>query len=277
MATFKSDENFYLPPEMHMEVHDLIGNISIIRKHGYVIKTDNSSLMIPVHATEEYKPQWFTNDMKLDKDNISSNLKHKIIELGTLFINFAATSSFLEDMGQSLVRYVREKISLAFSMEENRALILGNDKKNIEGILQEGSGAPQPIKKSNIQMLLMNMSTSIGIYKNDAVWITSAGFMAKIIDALGTTHLNMLLNANPKVKKTENHYILSMPVVLNDNVPEDTIILANLSYGYTFAEKGELTMQQTSSPLEVRFCFSTRVGGKVTNPDAIVIGVLIEE
>jgi HK97 family phage major capsid protein len=261
-----------IPPNLHILIAEQIRNTSILRTYGNIIQINGNSIQIPVHSVKSYHPKWIK-----EGENIQTNVDTKVdvinINLNRVYLNFPVSSTFIEDMGSSMISHIESNASFAIGEEENKQLLLGSAKDSIRGIL---TYEKERVKSESIFELISKMYYGLHpAYRKQAIWITNEKFMSSL-----TTEQKEQMSL-VRFDGTHNHEglkIMGIPVVITTHdLHKDDIVLVNLHVAYLAIEKGDLAIIETPiDPFKSTLCFSRRMGGDIINPDGLIVGQIEE-
>ncbi len=204
------------------------------------------------------------------------------IALGECYANAPVTANLLEDQAFGLEAFVAQRIAAIFAQMEGAAFVSGDGVNKPTGFLN-GAGAA-----GNVGVVKSGLATTFGfdsifdlIYALNGAYAQNASFMAK------RTTIKTLRT----LKDTTNNYlwqpsnIIGQPATLAGypireaedmpSIAADAFVLGfgDWRQGYTIVDKRGITMLRdpfTNKPF-VNFYATKRVGGKVSQPDAIKV------
>lgn len=256
----------------------LVANARHIDVTGKVLK-----LVIDEADSSKYA-QW----AKLGYDNKVDTMKQewKVAEIGTnvCCASTTVTKDTLDDMPETSVqKWINGLLGKSFGEQLTHAMLYGDSEKSLEGIYTYAAANSNKIKTVSFDGALLSglleiMSAMDVQYVNQSAWYMSQSFftalLKQILDHSGQQFVEMLkMTANDK---GYTYTLLGKPVYVISQMREDTpVMLADLNSGYYLAqhENGNCKRSDDYDLDVVRYGYRLRVGGKVVNPKAFVLGM----
>lgn len=284
------DGGFFVTPERSSRIMTRIFETSPIRMVANVMTTASSSIEMVIDD-DEASCGWVGEVDSRDKTN-TPQIGLKTIPVHEIYAMPQATQTMLDDAGFDIEGWLEGKVQGKIARTQNTAFVVGNGSKKPRGFLTlpawSSAGvyqrdALEQIPSTGTSALLDDADDLISLqnalhdaYQPNAVFTgTRATFSA--IMKLKDTQGQYLLNPNV-LKEGDNRILLGKRFIVMADMPTIAasalaVAYGDFSEGYTVVDRFGIRILRdpyTNKPY-VRFYTTQRVGGDVTNFEAIKI------
>ncbi len=282
------DGGYYCPVEVANMIITRIFETSPITELANNINTVSKSVNIPIDD-DEAGAGW-TGEMD-DKDETSTP-KIGMLEIPThgMYAYPYLSMEVIEDSTENLDAWIARKAGGKMARLINAACVSGNGVKKPRGFLDYGDWTGSEYTKGKLEHQLTSSagdidgddlidlhSRMIEEYLANAVWAMNRrvfAHIAKLKDTAGQYLLNQKMlfeGARPQILGHPVRYFAGMPNTVASN--GKAVALADFKEGYTIANRVGMTMIRDDVTKKgwIKLFFRMRVGGDVTNYDAIKI------
>lgn len=280
-------------------IFKLIRESSPVRQVASVLPTESDSLEVLVDR-EQPDSDWTGELDARDKTDASFLTRHKI----NVWEHYAypeVTLHMLEDSQFDVENWLQGKIGTRFMRQEAGAFINGDGDGKPRGILDYGT-VPEAAFTWGSDPAAYELGAQYTGTDGD---ITGADVLFDLVDSLKADYLNgagwmmtrAFRNKVRKLKDNQDRYLfedslqagvpptlLGYPVFLAEDMPtpaadEVGALFGNFQEGYTIVDRLGITVQRdaVTKPGWVKYYARKRIGGAVTNPEAIKALVLGSE
>lgn len=185
-----------------------------------------------------------------------------------------ATFELLQNSEVDLSNYLTDVIIRRLAKELNKMFIVGTGSNQPQGLAKATTTVEYAGEKPTIQDFIKMHTAIHPSYLDNACWIVNrATFqdMASLLDGTGRPYLT----SNVIAEKIQ-HNLLGARVVIDVNVPEGEIILANIQEAYSINMLTDVTVRHLvetgfTTGIEV-YAGYVMCDGKIVNQDAILVG-----
>ena len=278
-------------------VYTLVRESSPMRFIAAVVQTDSNETEVLVDRGEAASA-WITETGARTATNIDFLTRHKVANSEHYALP-AVTQQMLEDSKFDVERFVQDKVAQRFGRQEANAFINGDGLNGTpRGILHYGT-----VKEASFTWGANTALYAIGAqYSAAAGDITNPDVLFDLVDSLKTEYLpgaswlmtRAFRNKIRKLKDLQGRYIfedslqagvpprlLGHPVYLAEDMPALAADVVGALFGdfrkaYTICDRKGLGVLRDpySTPGFVRWYVRRRVGGALTNPEAVKALVL---
>lgn len=290
MSTDNNPNGGYLVvPEIADFMVTRIFETSPLRQLARVYQTQSKSLQVPIDD-DQIGASWVGEG---GATNVTSTPTLGMLEITTQKIKAEpdVTTEMLEDPFINVESWLAEKISRDFSILENTGFVTGSGVLSPKGILAYSAWAAAGVYERNKleQVNLGNASavTADGLialqaalkegYQTNATWMTKRSSYGEVLKLKGAD--NYFFNTTLLRDGQMQLQLLGKPLVFANDMPAIAANALSFAYGdfsvgYTILDRVGLNIlpnpYRTSGV--VSYFATKRVGGAVTNYDAIKIG-----
>ena len=185
-----------------------------------------------------------------------------------------ATFELLQNSEIDLSNYLLDVIVRRLSKELNKLFITGDGNNKPQGLIKATTKVEYAGAKPTIQDFIKLQTSLHPAYLDGAVWIVNrATFqeMASLLD--GANRPYMTSNV---IKDRIAYYLLGLEIIIDTNVEENKVILANIGEAYAINMLQDITVRHLletgfTSGLEI-YAGYVMADGKIINEDAILVG-----
>lgn len=277
-------------------IFEKILETSPVRAVANLMQTDSNELEVLVDR-DEPGSSWVGELVTRDETTTSYLTRHKI----PVFEHYAypmATLQMLEDSQFNVENWLQSKLFARFSRQEAAAFINGDGEGKPRGLLDYGIAA-----ESDFAWAADPADYVIGAhFTAEPGDIVSPEVLFDVVDSLKSAYLSgaswmmtrAMRNKIRKLKDQENRYLfepslqagtpdrlLGYPVFLAEDMPAldvDVVgaLFGNFREAYTIVDRLGITVQRdtVTKPGWVKYYARRRVGGALTNPEAVKALVL---
>jgi len=274
-------------------IYQQIRETSPVRSVATTLTTDSNALEVLIDRGEP-DSDWIGELDPRDPTTASFVERHKI----PVFEHYArpeATQQILEDSQLNVENWLASKIQSRFTRQENLCFMLGDGVDKPRGILTYTI-----VPDDTFTWGAVPASYSLGAqYTGVAGDITNPDCLIDMVDSLKSSYLQgaswmmtrAFLSKVRKLKDQENRYLfepslqagspgrlLGYPIILAEDFPElaedePAAIFGNFAEGYTVVDRIGLQVvrDNITKPGWIRWYARKRVGGAVTNPEALKV------
>lgn len=285
----------YLVDEMRSDF--IVGRIfetSPLRQVARIEQTDTSENSYVIDD-DEFESGWVA-ETQARPNTANAKVGEKRIALHELYAQPVATQKILDDAFVDLEAWINRKVSAKFSRDENTAFVSGNGIDKPRGFLTYPASAdPDVYERDTIGQQNLG-GTSFGSitvadglielqalikeeYQPNAVWGMKRATFGSVLKSQTTD--GYLFSQTLLRDGQARPLLLGTPVVFMNDMPAEgagalAVVIADFSMAYTIVDRIGVRILRdpyTSKP-NVLFYTTKRVGGDVTNYDAIKLGKL---
>ena len=214
-----------------------------------------------------------------------------IIPAHEIYAQPKASQKLLDDAGVDIEAWLAGKVSRKFSRVENTAFVAGDGSQKAKGFMayaawaaagvyernaveQINSGASADFDGDSFKALQNGLTED---YQGNAVWMMKRSTWANVTTLKDTTG-RYLFETFSNFRDGDQLQILGKKVVLADDMPAQaanslSVVYGDFGEGYTVVDRIGIRVLRdpyTSKPF-VKFYFTKRTGGAVTNYEALKI------
>lgn len=274
-------------------IYKLIRETSPVCSVASVVQTDSNELEVLVDRDEPLS-DWISElDPRADTD--TSFVERLKIPVYEHYARPEATQQILEDSQFDVESWLAGKIQSRFGRQENTAFMLGDGSGRPRGILNYGT-----VPEASFVWGADPSAYALGAhYTGIAGDVSDPDCLFDLVDSLKAPYLassvwmmtRAFRNKVRKLKDNEDRYLfepslqagtpdrlLGYPVVLSEDMPDvaanaPVAIFGDFGQGYTIADRVGLQVvrDNLTKPGWIRWYARKRVGGKVTNPEALKV------
>lgn len=276
---------------------------SPVRQAANVMSTDSNELEVLVDR-DEPNSEWIGELDSRAKTNASFLTRH-VIPVHEHYAYPEATLQMLEDSRFNVESWLQGKVATRFTRQEAAAFINADGNGKPRGILNYGTvpeasftwGADPAAYEIGAQYTGVNGSLPSGADAEDVLYDLVDSLKAPYLPGASWMMTRAFRNQLRKLKDADNRSLLQQslaegvpdqllgyPVFLAEDMPAldaDVVgaLFGNFREGYTVVDRVGLSVQRDAftKPGWVRWYVRRRVGGAVTNPEAIKALVLGSE
>lgn len=269
---------------------------SPVREVASVMETGSNSLEVLVDR-QEPQAEW-VGELDARNKTTASYVTRQLIPVHESYALPEVTQQLLEDSQFDVEQWLQGKVASRFYRMESNAFINGDGVGKPRGILNYGT-TPEA---SHTWAADPDAYTLGATYTGEAGDLTNPDTLFDLVDSLKTPYLpgaawmmsRALRNRVRLLKDAQGRFLfepalsagvpdtlLGYPVYLSEDLPglvtdEIGAIFGNWSEGYTIVDRVGITVQrdQFTKPGWVKYYARRRVGGAVTNPEALKVLVL---
>ena len=280
---------FLVLPELADFVADRVFETSPIRLVARVVQTGSNELAVDIDDNEA-GARW-VGEGASGGETITPQVGKISIKTHKLEAEPRATTEMLQDPYVDIEAWLREKVADKFARTENTAFVNGDGVAKPRGFLTLAAWASAGVYERNKieQVNLGNASavTSDGLinlqaalkeaYQQRAAWLVKRASYGAILALKGADNYffgSMLLKDGQQQLQ-----LLGKPLYFADDIPAIasnalSVAYGDFSRGYTILDRVGMEMIRDPYTAKgfVKFYTTKRVGGEVTNFDAIKIG-----
>jgi len=281
------DGGYLAPVETSNTISKRIFETSPMRSIANIMSTANEALEIPLDD-QEFSSGWVAElDSRGDTD--TSKLGMITIPTHEQFAQPAATQKMLDDAIFNVESWISGKVSDKFSRTENTTFVVGTGVKQPEGFLSLADWATAATYERNALETretatastlaaddLINLQTDLlEFYQSNASWVMARKTWAEVMK-LKDGDDNYLLNPAMMFQGALGLQLLGkkvtlfsdMPAIGDSNIP---IAYGDFREGYTILDRIGIRVLRDpyTTKGQVKYYTTKRVGGKVTNYQAI--------
>ena len=185
-----------------------------------------------------------------------------------------ATFELLQNSEIDLSNYLLDVIVRRLAKELNKLFIAGTGSSQPQGLMKASNVETFTGAKPTIQDFIMMQTAINPAYLAKANWIVNRAMfqeMAALLDQTGRPYMTSDV-INQKVQYT----LLGVPVIVDVNVEEGAVILANIEECYSINILTDITVRHLvetgfTSGVEV-YAGYVMADGKIVNEDAVLVG-----
>lgn len=185
-----------------------------------------------------------------------------------------ATFELLQNSEIDLSNYLLDVIVRRLAKELNKLFIAGTGSNQPQGLMKASNTETFAGAKPTIQDFIMMQTAINPAYLAKANWIVNRAMfqeMAALLDQTGRPYMTSDV-INQKVQYT----LLGVPVIVDVNVEEGAVILANIEECYSINILTDITVRHLvetgfTSGVEV-YAGYVMADGKIVNEDAVLVG-----
>ncbi len=185
-----------------------------------------------------------------------------------------ATFELLQNSEIELSNYLLDVIVRRLAKELNKLFIAGTGSNQPQGLMKASNTETFAGAKPTIQDFIMMQTAINPAYLAKANWIVNRAMfqeMAALLDQTGRPYMTSDV-INQKVQYT----LLGVPVIVDVNVEEGAVILANIEECYSINILTDITVRHLvetgfTSGVEV-YAGYVMADGKIVNEDAVLVG-----
>lgn len=186
----------------------------------------------------------------------------------------SATFELLQNSEIDLSNYLLDVIVRRLAKELNKLFIAGTGSNQPQGLMKASNVETFAGAKPTIQDFIMMQTAINPAYLAKANWIVNRAMfqdMASLLDQTGRPYMTSDV-INQKVQYT----LLGVPVIVDVNVEEGAVILANVEECYSINILTDITVRHLvetgfTSGVEV-YAGYVMADGKIVNEDAVLVG-----
>jgi len=221
------------------------------------------------------------------EESEASSLRKARIPVHLLVANPKITQQLIEDSNINIENWLSNKLSDKFAVTEGESFVLGDGVGKPRGFLTYENGTDWG-KVEQVNLGAAATVTSGGLitlkyalksqYQNNAAWVMSRGtveVIMKLVDGAGR------FIWQPSFMSSEPPTLLGLPVYVSPSMPDVaagalSIAIADWRRAYTIVDRIGVSIQRDPYSYKpyVGYYTRKRVGGDVTNFEAIKIGVI---
>ncbi len=255
----------------------LIANAKRIDAKGKMLR-----IIVDEAAVNDYA-KWSKDGYDAKTDTVSPKLKAVDINTNTCCASTTVTRDFLDDMDErALQTWIQESLAISFGSRISHAILFGDEDKSLEGVFTYAAKNAEKIKTVDIsddkilEDLLKMSSIMDNKHLNQSAWYMSVEFFTKIMSTLLTQNTTQFIEMLKTTNNVNYSYtLLGKPVyIMSDMTGVNPVMLANMQHGYYLVqhENGNYKRSEAYDLDAIRYGYRMRVGGKVVDSDAFVIG-----
>lgn len=262
---------------------------SPMRAISRVITTNNASVEILIDDNESTSGGW-VGEITSRTDTGTAQVGKMTIVAHEQYAQPKVSQAMLDDASINVEQFIADKTNGIFTRTENTAFVVGDGSQKPKGFLDYAAWAVNgTYERSKIERInsgtdgaitadgLIDLQNALKeVYQVNAVFLAkraSFGSILKLKDGEGAYLLNMQMMADGAPMQ-----VLGRPVLFADDMPavasaSESVAYGDFSVGYTIVDRfGIRTLRDpyTDKP-NVRFYSTKRVGGDVTNFEAIKV------
>jgi len=261
---------------------------SPMRAISRVITTNNASVEILIDDNESTSGGW-VGEITSRTDTGTAQVGKLTIVAHEQYAQPKVSQAMLDDASINVEQFIANKTNGIFTRTENTAFVTGDGSQKPKGFLDYAASASAAYQRNALQRVnseadgaitadgLIDLKNALKeAYQVGAVFLAkraSFGDILKLKDGEGAYLLNLQMMENGAPMQ-----ILGRPVLFADDMPDvasasEPVAYGDFSVGYTIVDRfGIRTLRDpfTDKP-NVRFYSTKRVGGDVTNFEAIKI------
>lgn len=284
------DGGYFITPERSSMIMRRIFETSPVRTVANVVTTSSNSMEFIIDD-DEPDAGW-VGEVEARSDTDTPQVGLKTIVVHEVYAQPRASQRMLDDAGFDLEGWLQGKVTRKFGRLENTAFVTGNGSKKPKGFLSYPAWAVAGTYERDALEQITSTGTAgaldeaddlislqcslIEDYQMEAVWGMTRETFCDVIK-LKDTDGQYLLNPRVLYEGAEK-ILLGKPVVIMQDMPEVAaaalaVVYGNFMEGYTIVDRFGVRVLRdpyTSKPY-VRFYSTKRVGGDVTNYEAIKI------
>lgn len=269
---------------------------SPVRSVANVMPTNSNEVEVLVDR-DEPASEWIGELTDRDPTDPSFMTRHKIA-VHEHYAYPSVTLQMIEDSQFNVESWLQNKLGTRFSRQEATAFVNGDGQGKPRGILNY-SIVPNdtfewPANPDNYELGATYSGSDGDLVDADALFDLVDSLKAAYLPGASFMMTRAMRNKIRKLKDNENRYLLQpsltagtpdrllgYPVNLAEDMPglaSDAVgvIFGNFSQGYTIVDRTGITVQRDSytKPGWVKYYARRRVGGALTNPEALKVLVL---
>lgn len=261
---------------------------SPMRAISRVITTNNASVEVLIDDNEATSGGW-VGEIQSRPDTNTAQVGKLTIVAHEQYAQPKVSQSMLDDASINVEQFIANKTNDIFTRTENTAFVTGDGSGKPKGFLDYSASASSAYERNALERInsgtngeitadgLIDLQNSLKEpYQVDAAFLSkrgSFGDIMKLKSGDGTYLLNMQM-----LSQGVPMQLLGRPLLFADDMPaiaaaSESVAYGDFSVGYTIVDRfGIRTLRDpyTDKP-NVRFYSTKRVGGAVTNFEAIKI------
>jgi len=261
---------------------------SPMRAISRVITTNNASVEVLIDDQEATSGGW-VGEIQSRTDTGTAQVGKLTIVAHEQFAQPKVSQSMLDDASINVEQFIAEKTNDILTRTENTAFVIGDGSQKPKGFLDYAVSASAAYERNALQRVnsgtdgaitadgLIGLQSALKeVYQTNATFLTkraSFGDIMKLKNGQGDYLLNMSMLSDGVPMQ-----LLGRPLLFADDMPTvasaaEPVAYGDFGVGYTIVDRfGIRTLRDpfTDKP-NVRFYSTKRVGGDVTNFEAIKI------
>jgi HK97 family phage major capsid protein len=280
---------YTVPPEISDRIYGTLGEQSFFRRIARVTNISTDALEVLL-SNRNMQVGW-AQEKDAHNTTDTPEIRKLKIAVHELYARPRATQRLLDDSAVHLEAWIAQQVAEQMAASETEAFIQGDGNNKPRGFLTEETseaeesnkiqviktGAAGAFGAENPQNALLDLFHALKpAYLSRAVWIMSRSAQAEVRKIRDPNTLHHLWQ--PQLSATQLPSLLGHPVYITDHMPSlvketesTSIAFGNFFEGYHIVDrKGVHVLRDPfSSKPYVEFYTSKRVGGQVTNHEAI--------
>lgn len=269
---------YLAPVEYVREIIKTVAEISPARSLARVRSTANKAIQLP-KRTASFAAQW-TSEAGTRSE--TTGLAYGMLEITAheMYALIDISSANLEDSAFNMADEIQMEAAEQFATAEGTAFVTGSGVGRPEGFVTNSSvsttnsGAAATVKADGMLQLKYSLKTA---YAANATWTmnrTTMGAVRRLKDGQGN-YLWMPGIANGRPNTIDGDPYVELPDMANEGSGTKPVAYGDFRRGYTLVDR--IVMEMLRDPFtqatsgNIRFIFRRRVGGMVTQPEAIKI------
>ena len=289
-AGVDTDGGYAVPEQLDQAIDRRLRQTSPLRSVAAVVQIGSGDYKKLV--TESGSLSGWVGETEARGETATPSFAEVAPPLGELYANPAATQTMLDDAFFDVERWLAEELADEFASKEGEAFLTGNGTSKPKGFLTQPTAAQDDGNRA-FGTLEYRATGAPGGFATaapgdalfDLVYALKAGYRSDagfIMNAATLAAVRKLKDENgqylwqPGLEASQPAALLGYPVVEASHMPDmadgaDAIAFGNFRRGYTITDRlGTRVLRDpfTNKPF-VHFYTTKRVGGAVTNSDAI--------
>ena len=286
------DGGYLVPPEFGAMITGRVFETSPIRPFATVITTSSSEIQLPLDDQEADSGWVGETSSRPDTDTPQVGLI--VIPAHELFAQPKATQKLLDDSGVNIESWLAMKVSTRFARDENKAFVIGDGASKPKGFLTYPAWASAGVyERGKIEQIASGIDggfdgdsfkTLLGSLKENYQAPAIFGMKRDTwtsVTKLQDSQKRYLFDMISNLRDGDILQLLGKQVVLMNDMPEIandklSVVYGDFGEGYTVADRIGIRILRdpyTAKPF-IKFYTTKRVGGAVTNYEALKIMIL---